>query len=269
METPQIEIGGFKWEGMYDVLPKESNLLVLRCHVWLNFVPPVKHILANFEVASCWTLRCSSTDGYPYLTSIIRRMPCPIGPEEPKLPAGSVLMCVLKPFDDQIGDPREQEALGYAVPWLLAFCGICFVLAVRKISADGCSYSVATMDMLICRVFGMDHVRVHPKFLHSNATSHKWALGAEVTVGFVKDAKHHIDVQGFNAYHQNRLIKSLLESMDCSWKWWTLCDRRELQRELSGHNAFAKVDAARSKMGMPQLDTLQVYNSGIKHLPDP
>ncbi|KAL2620199.1 hypothetical protein R1flu_000404 [Riccia fluitans] len=24
----------------------------------------------------------------------------------------------------------------------------------------------------------MDHVRVHPKFLHSNATSHKWALGA-------------------------------------------------------------------------------------------
>ncbi|XP_069152674.1 protein MICRORCHIDIA 7-like [Solanum lycopersicum] len=25
---------------------------------------------------------------------------------------------------------------------------------------------------------GMDHVRVHPKFLHSNATSHKWALGA-------------------------------------------------------------------------------------------
>ncbi|KAM7251450.1 hypothetical protein ACFE04_023333 [Oxalis oulophora] len=25
---------------------------------------------------------------------------------------------------------------------------------------------------------GMEHVRVHPRFLHSNATSHKWALGA-------------------------------------------------------------------------------------------
>ncbi|XP_059446903.1 protein MICRORCHIDIA 4-like [Corylus avellana] len=25
---------------------------------------------------------------------------------------------------------------------------------------------------------GIEHVRVHPKFLHSNATSHKWALGA-------------------------------------------------------------------------------------------
>ncbi|CAA2971802.1 Hypothetical predicted protein [Olea europaea subsp. europaea] len=24
----------------------------------------------------------------------------------------------------------------------------------------------------------IDHVRIHPKFLHSNATSHKWALGA-------------------------------------------------------------------------------------------
>ena len=32
---------------------------------------------------------------------------------------------------------------------------------------------------------------------------------ADVTIGFVKDAKHHIDVQGFNVYHQNRLIKVL------------------------------------------------------------
>ncbi|KAK1305989.1 Metal tolerance protein 2 [Acorus calamus] len=30
---------------------------------------------------------------------------------------------------------------------------------------------------------------------------------AVVTIGFVKDAKDHIDVQGFNAYHKNRLIK--------------------------------------------------------------
>lgn len=28
-----------------------------------------------------------------------------------------------------------------------------------------------------------------------------------MTVGFVKDAKYHIDVQGFNVYHKNRLIK--------------------------------------------------------------
>ncbi|GMI99719.1 hypothetical protein like AT5G50780 [Hibiscus trionum] len=33
-------------------------------------------------------------------------------------------------------------------------------------------------DSTMSSTVGMDHVRVHPKFLHSNATSHKWALGA-------------------------------------------------------------------------------------------
>ncbi|OAY68335.1 MORC family CW-type zinc finger protein 3 [Ananas comosus] len=37
---------------------------------------------------------------------------------------------------------------------------------------------------------------------------------AVVTIGFVKDAKHHIDVQGFNVYHKNRLIKPF-------WRVWT------------------------------------------------
>ncbi|GLT38076.1 hypothetical protein SLA2020_123460 [Shorea laevis] len=38
----------------------------------------------------------------------------------------------------------------------------------------------STKDSALCSgsSVGMDHVRVHPKFLHSNATSHKWALGA-------------------------------------------------------------------------------------------
>ncbi|XP_008790787.2 protein MICRORCHIDIA 7-like [Phoenix dactylifera] len=36
---------------------------------------------------------------------------------------------------------------------------------------------------------------------------------AVVTVGFVKDAKDHIDVQGFNVYHKNRLIKPF-------WRVW-------------------------------------------------
>lgn len=38
-------------------------------------------------------------------------------------------------------------------------------------------------------------------------------LLAVVTIGFVKDAKHHIDVQGFNVYHKNRLIKPF-------WRLW-------------------------------------------------
>ncbi|XAR67873.1 hypothetical protein NMG60_11002806 [Bertholletia excelsa] len=36
---------------------------------------------------------------------------------------------------------------------------------------------------------------------------------ATVTIGFVKDAKAHIDVQGFNVYHKNRLIKPF-------WRVW-------------------------------------------------
>ncbi|KAG6653855.1 protein MICRORCHIDIA 7-like [Carya illinoinensis] len=36
---------------------------------------------------------------------------------------------------------------------------------------------------------------------------------ADVTIGFVKDAKYHIDVQGFNVYHKNRLIKPF-------WRVW-------------------------------------------------
>ncbi|KAL1089948.1 hypothetical protein V6Z11_D07G055500 [Gossypium hirsutum] len=43
-----------------------------------------------------------------------------------------------------------------------------------------------------------------PKDLH---------LSAMVIIGFVKDAKHHIDVQGFNVYHKNRLVKPF-------WRVW-------------------------------------------------
>lgn len=32
-------------------------------------------------------------------------------------------------------------------------------------------------------------------------------MAANVTIGFVKDAHYHIDIQGFNVYHKNRLIK--------------------------------------------------------------
>lgn len=28
-----------------------------------------------------------------------------------------------------------------------------------------------------------------------------------MTIGFVKDAKDHVNIQGFNVYHKNRLIK--------------------------------------------------------------
>ncbi|MCL7028435.1 hypothetical protein MKW94_025955 [Papaver nudicaule] len=43
---------------------------------------------------------------------------------------------------------------------------------------DGGGGAVVADDPFAFSTGGMDHVRVHPKFLHSNATSHKWALGA-------------------------------------------------------------------------------------------
>uniref|UniRef100_A0A0A0LRP9 Morc S5 domain-containing protein n=1 Tax=Cucumis sativus TaxID=3659 RepID=A0A0A0LRP9_CUCSA len=45
---------------------------------------------------------------------------------------------------------------------------------------------------------GMDHVRVHPKFLHSNATSHKWALGA-----FAELLDNSLDEVSSGATHVN------------------------------------------------------------------
>ncbi|XP_073273513.1 protein MICRORCHIDIA 7-like [Primulina huaijiensis] len=47
----------------------------------------------------------------------------------------------------------------------------------------------------------------------TDGVSNNSNMVAVVTVGFVKDAKYHIDVQGFNVYHKNRLIKPF-------WRVW-------------------------------------------------
>ncbi|CAN6860595.1 unnamed protein product, partial [Brassica oleracea] len=44
---------------------------------------------------------------------------------------------------------------------------------------------------------------------------HSLRMSAVVTIGFVKVAKHHIDVQGFNVYHKNRLIKVSFSFLLC------------------------------------------------------
>lgn len=45
-----------------------------------------------------------------------------------------------------------------------------------------CAFDVNLLFVLLAFAVGMDHVRVHPKFLHSNATSHKWALGGTLSL---------------------------------------------------------------------------------------
>ncbi|KAK9072360.1 hypothetical protein SSX86_008794 [Deinandra increscens subsp. villosa] len=47
----------------------------------------------------------------------------------------------------------------------------------------------------------------------ANQLSKDSNIVAVVTMGFVKDAKSHIDVQGYNVYHKNRLIKPF-------WRLW-------------------------------------------------
>ncbi|XP_047340948.1 protein MICRORCHIDIA 7 isoform X2 [Impatiens glandulifera] len=60
---------------------------------------------------------------------------------------------------------------------------------------------------IILSAFRDLHFLIHILFTHGNQ------MVAVVTIGFVKDAKSHIDVQGFNVYHKNRLIKPF-------WRLW-------------------------------------------------
>ncbi|CAH2035600.1 unnamed protein product [Thlaspi arvense] len=52
---------------------------------------------------------------------------------------------------------------------------------------------------------------------------------AAVTTGFVKDAKNHVDVQDFNVYHKNRLVKSF-------WRVWNAA-------ENGGHGIIGVLEA--------------------------
>lgn len=59
----------------------------------------------------------------------------------------------------------------------------------------------------------LERSRVHPRFLHSNATSHKWALGA-----FVELLDNSIDEIATGNFIKNDLIIMMLNRMhlcDC------------------------------------------------------
>jgi hypothetical protein len=64
------------------------------------------------------------------------------------------------------------------------FCIYFFWLSKREVIwVSPCSWKCNyRLIFLVKSAVGMDHVRVHPKFLHSNATSHKWALGGKVSI---------------------------------------------------------------------------------------
>ncbi|KAJ8439116.1 hypothetical protein Cgig2_027042 [Carnegiea gigantea] len=81
---------------------------------------------------------------------------------------------------------------------------------------------------IILRGKDVEHHNLVDDMMHKKETSYKPKLIVEgmkdqdaspenfhalVTLGFVKDAQDHIDIQGFNVYHKNRLIKPF-------WRVW-------------------------------------------------
>nr|VDC79729.1 unnamed protein product [Brassica rapa] len=72
-------------------------------------------------------------------------------------------------------------------------------------------------------------------------------MSAVVTIGFVKDAKHHVDVQGFNVYHKNRLIKPF-------WRIWNAAGSQG--RGIIGVLEADFVEPAHDKQGFERTTVL-------------
>lgn len=79
----------------------------------------------------------------------------------------------------------------------------------------GCNFFLFhTLYYIIYFAVGMDHVRVHPRFLHSNATSHKWALGG-ISITFSNGIIDYMNF-GYKIYNTWNLLASILF---CSFRW--------------------------------------------------
>ncbi|KAI5058215.1 hypothetical protein GOP47_0026385 [Adiantum capillus-veneris] len=79
-------------------------------------------------------------------------------------------------------------------------------------------------------------------------------MKAVVTVGFVKDAREHIDVQGFNVYHKNRLIKPF-------WRLWNSAASRG--RGIIGVLEANFVEPAHDKQGFERTIVLARLESRL------
>nr|GEY17998.1 protein microrchidia 7-like [Tanacetum cinerariifolium] len=83
-------------------------------------------------------------------------------------------------------------------------------------------------------------------------------MSADVTIGFVKDAKDHIDVQGFNVYHKNRLIKPF-------WRVWNAAGSNG--RGVIGVLEANFVEPAHDKQGFERTTVLQRLENHVKPKP--
>lgn len=80
---------------------------------------------------------------------------------------------------------------------------------------------------------------------------------AVVTVGFVKDAAAHIDVQGFNVYHKNRLIKPF-------WRLWNTAGSDG--RGVIGVLEANFVEPAHDKQGFERTTVLARLENKLVHM---
>nr|XP_010943767.3 protein MICRORCHIDIA 7 [Elaeis guineensis] len=83
----------------------------------------------------------------------------------------------LDPLTPEIQPMSMPAPIPMPMPISVALPATSVARVCRKFWQAG-EYEGLPMDDSASFSAGMDHVRVHPKFLHSNATSHKWALGA-------------------------------------------------------------------------------------------
>ncbi|XP_010453370.2 PREDICTED: protein MICRORCHIDIA 5-like [Camelina sativa] len=80
---------------------------------------------------------------------------------------------------------------------------------------------------------------------------------ATIKLGFVKDARHHIDIQGFNVYHKNRLIKPF-------WRVWTAAGSDG--RGVIGILEANFIQPAHNKQGFERTAVLAKLEGRFDHL---
>ncbi|KAJ9563950.1 LOW QUALITY PROTEIN: hypothetical protein OSB04_009110 [Centaurea solstitialis] len=101
--------------------------------------------------------------------------------KKPKIEETAVVLCALpQGFLDPVNnrDQRSQSILDYGDNNNNSI-NAAVVPSMSKQFWKAGDYEVSPKNSEpVSHPAGMDHVRVHPRFLHSNATSHKWALGA-------------------------------------------------------------------------------------------
>lgn len=108
----------------------------------------------------------------------------------------------------------------------------------------------------------MDHVRVHPKFLHSNATSHKWALGGIFQHVFIPIMIHMLFFPIFNLLcSMSSYVFYVFELLKC-FIWYLMHENNGYHMAIGG-NPYNWLKAHGNMWLHPSLKT----NYGIPRLP--